>query len=512
MASCSSSLYGNLRGIREAGQVSSPSPPTSSSSSRSSLILPGYVKDALGHPHPMPLRRPRLAGPRRAPRGRAAHGAGLFIVMRPFANGGSSLTGLEAISNGVSVFRRPEASQRPPYPGDHELDPGLPGARGHLAGPLRPTPSPTPTGSPYGRLPGRQGRLRARGRSASSSSTSSSWPPCSSSTPAATPASTASPTWPASWPGTRSCPASSPGAATAWPSPTGSWCSRRWPIALILVFRATLDGLVALYAIGVFTGFYLAGAGMVKHHLDPQGGPLAAQRGDQRVLGVPHRSPSSSSSPSPSSTEGAWVVVIMVPPRTGASCGSTASTRTRPSSSRWGRPGPPRRRSSGATWSSYSSTASTWRRPGPSSTPGPSPPTTCGPSTSTSTPRWPRELEEEWSRLGLSRLPLDIIECPDRRLGRATLELVADAVADGDTECTVLLPRRTFATGWQRFLHDRTADKIAAGGEPGAPRERHHRPLPGERLVGRAQPPPAGGERDGGRRQRRDPVRRRPRA
>ena len=56
-----------------------------------------------------------------------------------------------------------------------------------------------------------------------------------------------------------------------------------------------------------------------------------------------------------------------------------------------------------------------------------------------------RELETEWSRLGLARLPLDIIECPDRRLGRAAIELVADATLDGDTECTVLLPRRNFA-------------------------------------------------------------------
>jgi hypothetical protein len=73
-----------------------------------------------------------------------------------------------------------------------------------------------------------------------------------------------------------------------------------------------------------------------------------------------------------------------------------------------------------------------------------------------------RELEEEWGRLGLARLPLDIIECPDRRLGRAAIELVADATLDGDTECTVLLPRRGYSRVWQRFLHDRTADKIAA--------------------------------------------------
>jgi hypothetical protein len=73
-----------------------------------------------------------------------------------------------------------------------------------------------------------------------------------------------------------------------------------------------------------------------------------------------------------------------------------------------------------------------------------------------------RELEAEWGRLGLARLPLDIIETPDRRLGRAAIELVADATLDGDTECTVLLPRRSYARVWERFLHDRTADKIAA--------------------------------------------------
>jgi hypothetical protein len=64
--------------------------------------------------------------------------------------------------------------------------------------------------------------------------------------------------------------------------------------------------------------------------------------------------------------------------------------------------------------------------------------------------------------LGLARLPLDVIECEDRRLTRATLELAAETVADGDTELTILLPRRGFAAGWHRLLHDRTADHIAA--------------------------------------------------
>src|SRR6476620_4919635 len=35
-------------------------------------------------------------------------GAAIYVLLKAFANGGASLTGLEAISNGVSAFRRPE--------------------------------------------------------------------------------------------------------------------------------------------------------------------------------------------------------------------------------------------------------------------------------------------------------------------------------------------------------------------------------------------------------------------
>jgi len=70
-------------------------------------------------------------------------------------------------------------------------------------------------------------------------------------------------------------------------------------------------------------------------------------------------------------------------------------------------------------------------------------------------------LQHEWSRLGLARLALDIVECRDRRIDRAALEYVAAIVADAQTECTVLLPRRAFGSRLQWILHDRTADRIA---------------------------------------------------
>ena len=71
------------------------------------------------------------------------------------------------------------------------------------------------------------------------------------------------------------------------------------------------------------------------------------------------------------------------------------------------------------------------------------------------------ELADEWSHLALARLPLEIRECPDRRINRSVLELVAEAAADGQTEVSILIPRREYRSAWHRFLHDRTADAIA---------------------------------------------------
>jgi amino acid transporter len=68
-------------------------------------------------------------------------------------------------------------------------------------------------------------------------------------------------------------------------------------------------------------------------------------------------------------------------------------------------------------------------------------------------------LMSRWQQLGLARLPLDVIDCPDRRLGRAALELAAE-LTDGETEVSMLLPRRSYGKAWRRVLHDQTADRI----------------------------------------------------
>jgi amino acid transporter len=69
-------------------------------------------------------------------------------------------------------------------------------------------------------------------------------------------------------------------------------------------------------------------------------------------------------------------------------------------------------------------------------------------------------LRGAWTRLGLTKVPLEIVECPDRRLTRCAVETVARDLADGETEVTVLLPDRKYRGIWHRILHDRTSEAI----------------------------------------------------
>jgi hypothetical protein len=71
-------------------------------------------------------------------------------------------------------------------------------------------------------------------------------------------------------------------------------------------------------------------------------------------------------------------------------------------------------------------------------------------------------LADEWRRLGLARVRLEMVACPDRRLTRAAVEHVAHELSDGETEVSVLLPDRKYNGLWHRILHDRTAEEIQA--------------------------------------------------
>ena len=58
-------------------------------------------------------------------------------------------------------------------------------------------------------------------------------------------------------------------------------------------------------------------------------------------------------------------------------------------------------------------------------------------------------------------VPLEFIDCPDRRLTRAAADLVSHETETPGTQVTAILPRRSFSPLLGRLLHDRTADKIA---------------------------------------------------
>jgi amino acid transporter len=71
-----------------------------------------------------------------------------------------------------------------------------------------------------------------------------------------------------------------------------------------------------------------------------------------------------------------------------------------------------------------------------------------------------QKLHEKWVRFGQD-VPLEMIDTPDRRLTRASMELVNREAQAPGTQVTVVLPRRGYAPLMGRLLHDRTADKIA---------------------------------------------------
>jgi amino acid transporter len=70
------------------------------------------------------------------------------------------------------------------------------------------------------------------------------------------------------------------------------------------------------------------------------------------------------------------------------------------------------------------------------------------------------ELRQEWLRAERG-IVLDLVDCPDRRIARAAGELVAREASEPGTQVTVVLPRRSYTPLLGRLLHDQTADKIA---------------------------------------------------
>jgi amino acid transporter len=450
-------LFGNLRGIREAGSIFA-IPTYFYVVSLSLVVITGLVKAALGGltAHALPSAT-ALGYPIGNQRG-FLMGLGIFYCLRAFANGGSSLTGLEAVSNGISSFRKPEARNGRiallimcGILGFLVLGTSLLAHWTHAV-PYA-TGSPTVVSQEVGYVLGNSwvgtGLFYVVQAATvmilfTGGNTSFNGFPYLASFVA----------------GDSFLPRQLTKRGHRLAFSNGIFVLAAVAILLIIVFKANLNSLVGLYAIGVFTGFSFAGFGMLKHHLTLRGRRWqigAIVNGFAGILSVAVVGILLVTK----FFEGAWIVAVVGPPmyyglirlhrqyvaeekqlETGAVEAAEApvlqrhvvlvfvgqldmATARALQYARTLRPDELH-----AVHFDIDAAAT-------------------------------EQLKEEWSRLGLAHLPLDILECRDRRLERAALEYVADIVADGTTECTVLLPRRAFHSRLARVLHDRTADRIA---------------------------------------------------
>jgi amino acid transporter len=453
-------LYGNLRGIREAGSYFA-IPTYFFIFSLASVIVIGFVKEALGTLHyiPLPPASEVYGGKIGTPGNGWLMGLAFIFLLRSFANGGSSLTGLEAISNGVSSFRKPEAKHA------RQTLVAMSSTLAFLVLGVTllarwthavPYANGTPTvvsqevravfgTSPVGHLAFYIVQLATMLILYTGGNTSFNGFPYLASFVA----------------GDRFLPRQLTRRGHRLAFSNGILVLTGVALALVLVYKAQVDGLVALYAIGVFTGFTMAGSGMVKHHL------TARQGHWKRSIAINGFSAFLSFTvvlifSVAKFKEGAWLIFVVGPllyiglirlHRQYETEAEMLETGVSEASEE-----PVLRRHVVVVFVDRLDVAVV-RALQYARTLSPDDLRAVHFDIDT---KAARELEADWGRFGLGRLPLDIIEVPDRRLGRAAIELVADATLDGDTECTVLLPRRSYRRVWQRFLHDRTADKIAA--------------------------------------------------
>jgi amino acid transporter len=70
-------------------------------------------------------------------------------------------------------------------------------------------------------------------------------------------------------------------------------------------------------------------------------------------------------------------------------------------------------------------------------------------------PERAKELQALWSRVNMPA-PLELVDAPDRNLLATTQAAIGELVRP-DTEVTVLVPKRRYATLWRRILHDNSS-------------------------------------------------------
>jgi amino acid transporter len=77
--------------------------------------------------------------------------------------------------------------------------------------------------------------------------------------------------------------------------------------------------------------------------------------------------------------------------------------------------------------------------------------------------RHAEDIQEAWAKSeALEDIQLDLIDCPDRRIANSAMDYAIRKTEKPDVELTLLLPRRSYSRFLGRLLHDQTAEEIAA--------------------------------------------------
>ncbi len=446
--------FGNLRGIREAGRVFA-IPTYFFIANMALLIVFGLSREIVGS---LPkAAHSRSALPLGHPNGGLILGISAFYLLRAFANGSSAMTGTEAISNGVSIFREPQARNArttlvlmSSILGAMFLGVSVLAAVTHSV----PFVSGTPTvvseiaklvygSSPAGHVLFYSLQTATALILILAANTSFTGFPFLVSFVAED----------------SFLPRKLTVRGHRLVFSNGILLLAGASIALLLATGAKVAALIPMYAIGVFTGFTMAGAGMVAHHWRQREHHWRKSVAVNAVAAVVCAIVVVVFAVA-EFTQGAWVVVVVMPLIIFALVGMNREYRAEDAVLEEGAAVAAcearvlrrhlvvvlvdRIDLATARAVQYARTLT---------------PDDLRAVHFNIDEKRAELLIARWGQLGLARLPLDVIDCPDRRLGRAALELAAE-LTDGETEVSLLLPRRSYGKTWRRILHDQTADRI----------------------------------------------------
>jgi amino acid transporter len=452
--------YGNLRGIREAGRTFA-LPTYLFSGSVGLLIVVGLIREAATGLPRIPVGTGAYCNGCHGHPGSSLLALGVvFVLLRAFANGGSSLTGIEAVSNAVSALRPPEGrNARQVLITQGSIVAFLIAGISWLAHVMHATPYtagvPTVLAQEADQVfgPTVLGRVLFYAVQAGTAlilftggNTSFSGFPFLAS-------------------------------FVAEDSFLPRWLTKRGhrlvfssgiivltvvSLTLLIVVGANVNNLIPFYAIGVFTGFTMAGFGMARYHRRHKG------RGWRRHMvisttGAVYTGLVVVIFAIVKFTEGAWLVVVVFPLLVFAFIRLNREYRAESEvleriGSRPKPPDPPTysRRTVYVFVDSLDLATIAALRYARSLRP-----TTLRAVHFVIDSAQADVLRQDWVRANTG-ITLDLIDTPDRRLTRAAAEVVSAEAALPGVGVTVILPRRGYSPLLGRLLHDRTADKIAA--------------------------------------------------